>query len=453
MVVESVTKEPLCDFLLVIALKEEFRYFRKAFNLEFHTRRIEGRHCYLFDLCGPEGTFSQGIASFIGEMGAEEAALLTSQLLSATNAGLVVNIGVSGIIDDQLRLGDVVTATEADNYLFQSKISQKNRSKKLGFEDIKIAGRSLPTTASLSDMVNNLEFIDPQGWEAWQLTAHKELMSILSSSAFDSLKNEDLISDQPKLYQGPVATGPWVGAAKQFKQFLKTTRNRNYLAMDMESAGVLQAIRRSPLGPLSIVLRGISDPADDRKSKLEEFTDGGLRAWSMGNAIRLFFLLMSKVEVESYSKRDRTSPPPLDKINDNTLHRLNGTSGESGRKINEPRIKSDLKDTDRPLLSTEEIEQVLQQAVECGLATYERRLLLFASIPPQFRSSLPRQANPSDQVRSDLQEMSTTAVLIGSDEHPLIRWLTNAVYLVHPRIEAKFFEEMKGVVSKNLSLP
>ena len=451
MVIEAITNEPLCDFLLVIALKEEFRYFRKAFNLKLHAREIEGRHCYLFRLPAPRGTHSQGIASFIGEMGAEEAALLTSQLLSATKAGLVVNIGISGIIDDQLRLGDVVTATEADNYLFQSKISQKNRSKKLDLQDIKIAGRSLPTTASLSDTVNNLEFIDPQGWEAWQVTAHKELMSVLTSSAFDSLKNEGLVAERPNLYQGPVATGPWVGAAKQFKQFLKTARNRNYLAMDMESAGVLQAIRRSPLGSLSIVLRGISDPADERKSKLEEFTDGGLRAWSMGNALRLFFLLMSKVEVESYSKRELTSPA-RDKVDENTLHRLNGKSVETEREIKESGSTLVPKDTARALLSMEQIEHVLQQAVTCGLATYERRQLLLASMSPQFRSSLPQQASPSDQLRSDLLEMSTTGVLIGAYDHPLITWLANAVHLVHPRTEAKFFEEIQRVVRNNLSI-
>jgi nucleoside phosphorylase len=450
---ESLMKEPLCDFLVVIALKEEFRYFQKAFDVKFYPKTIEGRHCYLFRLPAPKGTYSEGIASFIGEMGAEEAAILTSQLLSATRAGLVVNLGISGIIDDQLRLGDVITATEADNYLFQSKISQKNRSKKLGFEDIKIAGRSLPTTASLSDTINNLEFVDPQAWEVWQDTAHKELTSVLSPSDFNYLRDQGLVADRPRLYQGPVATGPWVGAAKQFKRFLKAARNRNYLAMDMESAGVLQAIRRSPLGSLSIVLRGISDPADERKSKLDRVTDGGLRAWSMGNALRLFFLLISKVDVQAYSKRELASPPsPMDEMKDITRHSLIGIPVEGRGENTVMGITAVAEETKGALLSMEQIEEVLRKAVVCGLATSERRLLLLASIPPHFCYSLPQQANPSDQLRSDLLEMNTTLALIGSHELPLIVWLTNAARLVHPRAEANFFEEVTEVVRRNLSV-
>lgn len=304
MIHESLDTLP-ADFLLIIALKEEFKYLKRALNVNLVPETIADRQCYRFTLPAPDNQVAHGVAAFIGDMGAEEAALITAPLLSATNAGLVANIGISGIISDDLRLGDVVVASEADNYLFRSKISAKSSSEPLTFENIKFAGKSLPTTVFLYELLDNLEIVDHLAWQNWINDAKTDLTSLITQSDADFLIEEHLIDATIKIAVGPVATGPWVGAAAAFKQFLKAERNRNFLAMDMESAGVLQGARRVP-NIQTIILRGISDPADERKEKLDRIRGGSLREWSMANAIRLFALLIRKVSVSAYSRHATT---------------------------------------------------------------------------------------------------------------------------------------------------
>lgn len=296
------------DFLLVIALKEEFKYFQTALDVALEPQVIDGRQCYRFSLPAAQDQFAQGVAAFIGDMGAEEAALITSQLLSKTGAGLVANIGISGIVSDELRIGDVVVASEADNYLFRSKIvSKQGSSGSPSFDNIRFAGKSLPTTVFLYELVDNLEIVDHRAWQNWINDSRTALTSLINQADRDFLEKEDLIDRAVKIAVGPVATGPWVGAAAAFKDLLKSERNRNFLAMDMESAGVLQAARRVS-GVQTIIIRGISDPADERKQKLDDIRGGSLRQWAMGNAIRLFALLLRKVDVAAYSQQLETIP-------------------------------------------------------------------------------------------------------------------------------------------------
>lgn len=292
------------DFLLVIALKEEFKYFQNALNVFLEPCMIGDRRCYQFTLPAAENQAAQGVAAFIGDMGAEEAALITGQLSSTTGAGLIVNIGISGIVSNDLRLGDVVVATEADNYLVRSKIvaPKPGSTEPLTFDNIKLGGKSLPTTVPLYELIDNLEIADKRAWKSWILDAKTDLTSLLPQTDIDLLQEEGLIDQSIKIAIGPVATGPWVGAAAGFKDYLKSERNRNFLAMDMESAGVLQAARRTP-DIQTLIIRGISDPADERKEKLDKIRGGSLREWAMANAIRLFALLIKNVHVSAYSRR------------------------------------------------------------------------------------------------------------------------------------------------------
>ena len=85
---------------------------------------------------------------------------------------------------------------------------------------------------------------------------------------------------------GPVACGNSVGAAAAFKEQLKS-HNRNYIALDMESAGVLQACHAKNVD--AVVVRVISDMADDKKEQLEQVgsqTEYAIRFWATDNLFR-----------------------------------------------------------------------------------------------------------------------------------------------------------------------
>ena len=85
---------------------------------------------------------------------------------------------------------------------------------------------------------------------------------------------------------------PLVGAAQELTHWLRSSRDRNLKALDMESAGlVASAFKRvNPTRPL--VLRGISDYGDERKATLDSLGEGSLRRLAMHNATALLWTLL-----------------------------------------------------------------------------------------------------------------------------------------------------------------
>ncbi|MFC9232102.1 trypsin-like peptidase domain-containing protein [Streptomyces decoyicus] len=77
-------------------------------------------------------------------------------------------------------------------------------------------------------------------------------------------------------------------------------------------------------------------------------------------------------------------------------------------------------------LSPDEIRQVLDAAVETGLADPAVRPLLLDGIMPRYRSTLPLNPAPGRQAHSDLNEMNRVERLVDGSV-PLEIWLRNAV--------------------------
>jgi hypothetical protein len=78
-------------------------------------------------------------------------------------------------------------------------------------------------------------------------------------------------------------------------------------------------------------------------------------------------------------------------------------------------------------LSVDTIHDLVQRAVNAGLASPVARPLLMAGINRQFVASIPMPpvASPAQQMQFDLIELNS--VRLGNGEIPLERWLTNAV--------------------------
>jgi hypothetical protein len=96
------------------------------------------------------------------------------------------------------------------------------------------------------------------------------------------------------------------------------------------------------------------------------------------------------------------------------------------------------------LLASQEIQELESVAVALGLASMERRTLLFEGLPNSFIESLPVCSRPSDQFRSDLSELNCTPEILGMDIPPFITWLENAIRIVHPRPEVEVFSRVRN---------
>jgi nucleoside phosphorylase len=126
--------------------------------------------------------------------------------------------------------------------------------------------------------------------QTWESLGRQKLLEWIGSVSTDELIHEHLISNIPKIHTGHIASGPIVGAADQFVQWLKKRRDRKFLALEMESAGVLNAAHKRAVN--SLIIRGISDYSDERKTKLDELGRGALRRYAMNNALALMWVLL-----------------------------------------------------------------------------------------------------------------------------------------------------------------
>jgi nucleoside phosphorylase len=117
---------------LIVALQEEFKVIFPRINPKaVYDKEIE-HYFYLFDHQSLSGCTYRCVATFIGGMGPVKAALSTDRLVRSYSPLVVVNIGIAVSMDNDLLLGDVIVAEQADDYLYQSKaVSASNGN---GFE-------------------------------------------------------------------------------------------------------------------------------------------------------------------------------------------------------------------------------------------------------------------------------------------------------------------------------
>ena len=274
---------------LVIALKEEFaelfREIKRAHTVEID--RTTGNHFYRFD--HPGATFPyQCVAVWAGEMGPEKAILITERLLEVCNPRTVVNIGIAAGVDKDIRVGDVVVATQVDNYLHRSKAVPGEEGD--GFS-LAWSGTVYHCSEYIIASVRNFQFAHLEAYRQWRGRSSRRLKKFVPDEQRANLMQRDLVRKQVGYTDGHLASGPIVGASAAFRDWLKK-RDRAFLGLEMEAAGVLATLNARAELKSSLVLRGNSDYGDERKKELDEVEAGALRRYAMCNALHLLWLLL-----------------------------------------------------------------------------------------------------------------------------------------------------------------
>jgi len=276
------------DVGIIIPLKEEFQEFYK--QIQEYCKifpildRQTGNYYYIFQypIADSQEQY-QCVATFVGDMGLVKAGLVTERLMSQWNPTTLVMIGIAAALDNDAKLGDVVLATQVDNYMEEGKQGEK-------FE---FKGQVYRCSPYFINFGRNFEFVHSNTFHSWQQHSAKQIATLLTQDILDKLISEELIRNQPNLIDGDVASGPVVGAAKSFKDWLKT-RNRKYIALEMEAAGLMAAVSEKADPRMTLVLRGISDKGDEKKKNLDHINSGFFRRYAMINATRLFLYFMDK---------------------------------------------------------------------------------------------------------------------------------------------------------------
>jgi nucleoside phosphorylase len=270
--------EKSVDLGIVIALKEEFRVFQELVSTELRAERDEktGQYDYTFQL---PGSPHRCVVSFIGEMNPEPAALHTERLLSKWNPRTVVMLGIAAGLHSDVRVGDVVIASQVDNYLASAKAQPSTA---LGSFEFSLGGTVFHGDHDFLSRVRNLEFAHREHFLSWSQRCQESFSKLVPLEA----------RAEPELLDVHLASGPVVGAAQEFTHWLRSSRDRNLKALDMESAGLVASAFKRVNPTRTLVLRGISDYGDERKATLDSLGEGSLRRLAMHNATALLWTLL-----------------------------------------------------------------------------------------------------------------------------------------------------------------
>lgn len=277
------------DIGVVIALDEEFKNLFPRINASSEYDEVTNGYYYKFNVITEQYNRRRLVCAFVDDMGPTKAALLADRLMHKYVPTVIINIGIAGSMDSEVLVGDVIFATQVDSYLENSKAVNSKNDSNYQFE---LSGDPYKTTPKYYTHAKNIKYTNANMYTSWASKCISELNSIIESTALDKLFSDNIIRSAPFIETGRVASGPIVGSSTNFVKWLKSKRDRKYLALEMESVGVVTAAYGRSVD--SIVIRGISDYCDKRKRNLDRLFSGALRKYAMNNALDYMLLLLNK---------------------------------------------------------------------------------------------------------------------------------------------------------------
>lgn len=273
-----------CDVAVVVALKEEFRILFERFR-DRHTHLVDGdRAYYIFDVPTQAGARSyRCVAVMVGEMGTNRTGVIVEKVLGRWSPSAVVLVGIAGGIHGDVKLGDVIVASEVNNYLEGAKVAGASGSAFQRGSD------SFKTSNGLLDRVRNLEFAGQAHFQRWQAGCGSRRAALPPNA--NALVGDGLLREKPAQREGHIASGPLVVTSSEFVAWIREG-DRSCIGVEMEAGGLVIATHMDPSRSEALVIRGVSDFGDDRKAKLDDIGEGVLRQYAMQNAVEFLWCLM-----------------------------------------------------------------------------------------------------------------------------------------------------------------
>jgi uncharacterized protein YjbI with pentapeptide repeats/nucleoside phosphorylase len=320
--------EPLSSNLdvgIVIALTEEFSNLFSQIDTTAIDNEEINRTFFQFERSG-----YRCVATFMGEMGATDAALASSDLMHLFNPTTIVSIGIAGSLDKDVKVGDAIVAENAIDFIRAAKAIDAIENG--GDFDLELAPDSYRATPKYTRLAKNLAFAYSQANEEWLTRARHNCENLVEDTKREELVRKGLIEKQPKLHTGSIATSPWVVATQRSVEWLRRRVDRKCLAVEMEATGVMKVA--SHRSASTLIIKGVSDYSDERKSELDRTGGGALRRSAMSHAVALLWPLMDDNLIQrSVTEKPRDSSIPISPSIETRQQEKHDTNNE--RRINE----------------------------------------------------------------------------------------------------------------------
>ncbi|MCX4658787.1 5'-methylthioadenosine/S-adenosylhomocysteine nucleosidase family protein [Streptomyces uncialis] len=267
---------------LIVPLREEFDYVASVLDILGDTEE-NGRVYHRFVIPGTQDT---GILTVIHDMGLANGALAAHDLVSTFHVPLIAVIGTAAALDKDIRLGDVVIASEIIDYLQAAKATEDaddpSRIR------ISIAGTHWKPSAPLLSYVRNFPIRQAtrRKAEEWSEAAHDRCR----------IEPGARPAKAPVYHVGHIASGDVVVGSEAFISLLKN-HDRKCAAVEMEAGGAALSVYQNNKVELMVV-RGVSDRAEKSKTATDETLDidGAPNAWrgyAVRNATTLLMTLLA----------------------------------------------------------------------------------------------------------------------------------------------------------------
>ena len=382
----AISEKDSVEVGIIVALREEFRELHSFLpSPESILDSETGFYDYMFKWPVTNDASYYCAATMIGEMGPTEAALACEQFINRRQPKTIVMLGIAAGLNEDVKLGDVVLVKDVNMYLERAKAVDGKTGETFEFQP---GGTPYSCSKNLVRASLNLESAHSNLYQQWQSVSKTDL----TNDQFNELLQKHYIREQPVFLSGSIASGSVVGAAKPFVGWIKKI-NRNYLALEMESGGMLAAVYGHSEPKKTLILRGISDFGDDRKQQLDQFGKGGIRRYAMRNATRLLWKLLEAQilprATDSSSEERRigySRPPEFSRRKFREL--IEALTPQEFRKSLDdfPDVRREFVDGQQQYLRVEivldyfelhqeRIEELLKAIKNCNLTAYEKYLL------------------------------------------------------------------------------
>ncbi len=270
------------DFAVIVALDEEAEYFAQVVKCG-GLKRLGS-----FTFWPIEDTdwehFGRGVIVSSGGKGAELAERTVKAAYAAFGIGSVANVGIAGRVDEELKLGFVIVPSSSHDVTSGGG---------------KVGGTKSRVTFSLAPK----ERLVPGGLTELahtHLKANSPYMQRINRRLQRRFPSSDLFPEGGiRVIGRPVACVPDVGSNDRYRQAVRSI-HREIAGMEMESAGIIKAAEELRLP--AVILRGLSDGADFKKSDLEVVTRGANRKLALEAAV---YVLEAILQLDAKGKGRR----------------------------------------------------------------------------------------------------------------------------------------------------
>jgi nucleoside phosphorylase len=276
---------PIVDFALITALQEEFEYLQQIIG-PFHELTEAANTWYRTRIKADNGTNYEIVLAWQDEMGPLPAHGLTVRVIDRWDPAYIILVGIAGRIEDEVKLGDLIVGQQTFYYDPQAIKDAGIEYRPAGYPGGVALVRQVHAITVSPNEMNAIR-------QAGARSARTKAEAVkLATEQETRLAREALEAHLPRIHVGTVASGSNVIKSDREKQELKKLHGK-LLGVEMEGCGVMHASffhRENP--SQALLIKGISDPANADKAKLDAFVSW--RALATENSARLALAIMRR---------------------------------------------------------------------------------------------------------------------------------------------------------------